>query len=93
MPDYRIEIHRRAKRSLSQLDRAAQRAVEQVINGLGEEPRPSTAKPLKFFCSLRIRHGDYRVIYTVNDRAKIVTIVVIRHRRDAYRNLRSMRLR
>jgi mRNA interferase RelE/StbE len=36
---------------------------------------------------LRVRSGDYRVIYTVDDRARVVTIAALGHRRDIYRNL------
>lgn len=56
------------------------------IEGLAAEPRPSAAKKLQGSQHLwRIRVGDWRVVYAVNDRQRVVDIVRIRHRRDVYR--------
>ena len=51
-----------------------------------EEPRPAGCAKLEGAADLwRVRVGDYRIIYTVDDRARTVDVSVVRHRRDAYR--------
>jgi mRNA interferase RelE/StbE len=61
-------------------------AIESKIDGLSKEPRPSGCKKLQGSENeYRIRIGNYRVIYTVADVVRIVTIIKIAHRKDAYR--------
>ena len=56
------------------------------IDGLAQDPRPSASRKLRGEQNLwRIRIGDYRVVYSVDDRQRIVDIVRIRHRREVYR--------
>jgi mRNA interferase RelE/StbE len=53
---------------------------------LTREPRPSGCKKLEVTDNLwRIRIGDWRVVYSVDDTASLVEVSVIRHRREAYR--------
>jgi mRNA interferase RelE/StbE len=85
---YSIDIRPRARRSLRQLDPAVRKAVSQVIDSLASDPRPPGVLPLTGYRPyLRVRLGDYRVIYAVDDRARAVTIAVIGHRREVYRSL------
>lgn len=59
-----------------------------AMRALGTEPRPSGVKPLKGYRPwLRVRVGDYRIIYDVNDTARTVTVAVVGHRREVYRSL------
>jgi len=85
---YTIDVRPRARRSLRQLDPSVRRAIAQVIEGLATDPRPSVCLPLTGHqpC-LRVRSGDYRVIYTVDDSARVVTIAALGHRREIYRRL------
>jgi mRNA interferase RelE/StbE len=55
------------------------------INGLATEPRPPGAEKLSGHEKYRIRQGDYRVLYSIDDGAQTVTVVKIGHRRDVYR--------
>jgi mRNA interferase RelE/StbE len=66
---YSIDIRPRARRSLSQLDPAVRKAVAQTIDALSANPR-------------RIRSGDYRVIYAVDDQERVVTVAAVGHRRE-----------
>ena len=51
-----------------------------------EDPRPSTSKKLTGTQNQwRLRVGDYRVLYEIDDTQKTVTVYRIRHRRDSYR--------
>jgi len=86
MADYAITFARSARRELEALDAPIIRRVVSRIDGLAKEPRPSGYRKLHGEQNLwRIRIGDYRVIYSVDDRQQIVDIVRIRHRREAYR--------
>ena len=63
-------------------------AVAEVIEGLGADPRPPGAVALAGHHSyLGVRFGDYRVIYTVDDHARVVVVAAVGHRREIYRNL------
>jgi mRNA interferase RelE/StbE len=58
------------------------------MRALADDPRPASATALKGHRPwLRIRAGDYRLIYAVDDTAHVVTVAVIGHRRDMYRGL------
>jgi mRNA interferase RelE/StbE len=91
LPDlaaYTIDVRPRARRSLRQLDPCARKAIAQVIDGLATDPRPAGFLPLTGHRPyLRVRSGDYRVIYTVDDSARLVTVAAVGHRREIYRRL------
>ncbi len=53
---------------------------------LAENPRPDGAKKLKGETGYRIRVGNYRVLYEIDDAAQLVIIYRVKHRRDVYRN-------
>lgn len=86
---YRIEITGSATRALAKLrakDAASAARIARAIDQLKTTPRPSGAKALQGDRGiLRIRVGDYRVLYTVQDKALIVLVIAIGHRRDVYR--------
>ena len=83
---YRIEWHRAAGRAFDRLPTQIQARVGRAIDGLAADPRPSgTRSVVSGAGELRLRVGDYRVIYEVDDRAQTVLVVKIAHRGDAYR--------
>jgi mRNA interferase RelE/StbE len=85
---YIVDIRARARRSLRQLDPAARKSVVQLIDGLGDDPRPPGVRALTGHRPyLRVRSGDYRVIYAVDDDARTVTVAAVGHRREIYRGL------
>lgn len=87
MAAYTIDIRPRARRSLRQLDPSVRKAIAQLIDGLAADPHPPGVAPLTGRRPyLRVRSGDYRVIYSVDDRARMVTVVAVGHRREIYRN-------
>lgn len=59
--------------------------VRDALRALAEEPRPAGCKKLQGREGWRIRVGDYRVLYTIDDAQKTVEVVHIGHRRDIYR--------
>ena len=88
MAAYTIDVRPHARRSLRQLDPSAREAIAEIIDGLATDPRPPGCLPLTGHRPyLRVRSGDYRVIYTVDDSARVVTIAALGHRREIYRRL------
>ena len=72
---YRIEFRPAALRALKKLDKPIQRRIQGVITLLAQDPRPPAVKALKGRPGLRIRVGDYRIIYTVHADVLLVVIV------------------
>ena len=88
MAAYTVRVRPKARQALARLDGPVRKAVAQVIDALAEDPRPPGVKPLRGHRPyLRVRSGDYRVIYAVDDAARTVRVVVVGHRRDVYRGL------
>ncbi len=86
MPQYAVSFRRSADKDLRRLDATVQRRVLRAINGLARNPRPAGCRKLVGSDNaFRVRVGDYRVIYTVEDAILVVAIESIRHRREAYR--------
>ena len=88
MAEYQISFARTARKELDQLPLTpADRALAR-IEKLTANPRPRGATKLRGPNNLwRIRVGDYRVIYSIDDDAEYVDITHIRHRRDVYRDI------
>jgi len=80
-----IRFASRAQRALAGLERRIQERIAQAITELADAPRPRGVKKLKGGTGYRLRVGDYRVIYEIDDAAGTVTITVISHRQSAYR--------
>lgn len=88
MPGYALNVRPRARRALRQLDPATRQVIAAAIDALAADPRPPGTTAIKGHRPyLRIRVGDYRVIYAVDDTAHAVQVAVVGHRRQVYRNL------
>ena len=86
MADYTVVFARSARKELQSLDPQVARRILKNIEALVGEPRPSGVVKLEGAHDLwRIRVGDWRVIYRVSDPEKLVDVIAVRHRRDAYR--------
>ena len=86
MHEYALTFARSARRELERLDTTVIARVLPRIEALVDEPRPSGCRKLRGSKNLwRIRIGDYRVIYEVDDAARTIDIVGVRHRSEAYR--------
>ena len=82
---YAIAILRRAQRELQRLPHEDYERVREAIRALAQNPRPTGCLALTGRAGWRIRVGNYRVIYEINDVQHTVTILHIGHRRDVYR--------
>ena len=84
MPEYQIRITATAQKQLNKLPEPIARVLIAVIYTLAQHPRPAGCKKLKGRNGYRIRKGDYRVIYDIEDDVLIVTVIAIGHRREIY---------
>jgi mRNA interferase RelE/StbE len=84
---YRLEILPGAERDLRRLAPAILRRVDARLRTLADQPRPPGVRHLPGSPFWRVRVGDYRIIFTINDPDQVVTITRVRHRGDVYRGL------
>ncbi len=83
---YEVFLETRAERDLKRLAAADFRRIAAAIRGLEPNPRPPGCRKIVGSESdWRIRVGEYRVIYEIDDAATAVRVMRVRHRRDAYR--------
>jgi mRNA interferase RelE/StbE len=82
---YTVFIERYAQKQILKLDKKAIPFIKSAIARLSDNPRPQGYKKLKGEDAYRIRIGDYRVIYEINDDRIIVTVVSVGHRKDIYK--------
>ena len=86
--NYSVRIKQSALRAMERLPAPDRARIDARIAALAGEPRPPGCVKLAGQANLwRIRVGNYRVIYEIRDQELIVAVVVVSHRRDAYRNL------
>ena len=85
MASYKILFRKNAEKELRQVPSSHLKKVIEKIRSLSEHPRPHGIQMLKgedrYY---RIRHGDWRIVYEVNDSVGEVTIIKIGHRREVY---------
>lgn len=85
---YRVEFKPSAADSFRKLDKQIQRRLAAKVEALKENPRPTAAEKLKGEEDLyRLRSGDYRIVYQVQDEIFLVLILGVGHRKDIYRIL------
>ncbi|MGH9661752.1 MAG: type II toxin-antitoxin system RelE family toxin [Bryobacteraceae bacterium] len=86
MPDYRVIFTRSARKELENLPRTTADRIVAMSERLAAESRPEGARKLRGAADLwRVRVGDYRIVYAIDDAERIVDVRVVRHRKDAYR--------
>jgi mRNA interferase RelE/StbE len=84
---YKIELRRIAQRSLDKLPPRDFNSVLRTVKELADSPRPKGVEKIKSAGLWRVRQGDHRVVYSIDDSRRLVTIVRIGHRREIYRSL------
>ncbi len=86
MARYRVSLARSATKQLRAIDRTIAQRIILRLDSLAENPRPAGCVRLQGARHLwRIRVGDYRVVYEIDEAERKVDVSIIRHRRDVYR--------
>ena len=86
--EYALLIKPSAESQMNKLSSSMRAKIVEKLEKLTEDPRPNGAVKLKGPHNFwRIRVGDYRVIYSIDDATRIIDVSAVRHRRDAYRHL------
>ena len=86
MEKFEIRIKRSVVKELLKLPRNDNRKIMARIYGLSDNPRPSGSEKLAARDSYRVRQGDYRIIYTIDDGRVVIEVIRVGHRRDVYRH-------
>lgn len=81
---YRVELTPAAARQLRKLDPQTGRRIAGAIELLAVDPRPPASRQLRGRPGYRVRIGDWRVIYTVDDGVLLVLVLRLGHRKDVY---------
>ena len=82
---YEIVVPRRVRKAIARLPENVHGRVSGTIDGLVEEPRPRGCVSMRGSGTWRIRVGDYRIIYEIDDDRRAVEILKVAHRRESYR--------
>ena len=85
MTPFSVTILRRAQKELGAISSPDFERVCDAVRALANEPRPSGCLKLAGREGWRIRVGDFRVIYQIDDLARVICVLHIGHRRDIYR--------
>lgn len=83
---YRIRISKRAVKELKKLPKQVVTAIAAKIDQLSADPRPDGCKKLEAYPNAyRIRSGDYRIVYRVEDKELLIDVIRIADRKEVYK--------
>ena len=85
MAAYKLLIKQSAAKELEAVPEKDRQRIVERIQGLADEPRPLGCQKLSGEEKYRLRQGDYRVVYLIEDGAQAVVVFKVGHRRDVYR--------
>ena len=86
MEKYRITIKKSAAKELEEVPGKDLRKLVKRIQTLSVNPRPHGSQKLSSREQYRLRQGDYRIVYSIDDQRLLIDIVKIGHSRDTYRS-------
>jgi mRNA interferase RelE/StbE len=89
---YRIELTKSAAKEIKKLQRPEQQKLIDILGSMQENPRPHGVEKLEDVPSFwRLCVGRaYRMVYTIDDKQRLVVIALVRNRKDAYRGLGNL---
>lgn len=87
MSSYHVEIEASVFKALARMPRSDAQRCAAKMQALGDDPRPAGAVKLTGAEGWRIRSGNYRIVYVIEDDVRIVTVTRVGHRRDIYRGI------
>ena len=85
MESYKITFKKSVSKDLRSIPKKDVRRILEAIKTLSENPRPPQSKKLSGQEKYRLRQGNYRILYSIEDDKLIVQVVTVGNRRDVYR--------
>ena len=85
MENYKLEVKRSASKEITDLPKVDCQRIVAKIQALAKDPRPHGCEKLSGAEKYRVRQGDYRILYEINDSSSTVTVVTIGNRKEVYR--------
>ena len=85
MASYKIVVKKSVAKDLKSIPKNDVQRILSAIQQLAENPRPAQSKKLSGQERFRIRQGNYRILYTIEDDQLVVCVVKVGNRRDVYR--------
>lgn len=85
MANYKVFVAASARKELSRIPKPDSERIASRLQSLAGDPRPPRCEKLSGYDRYRVRQGDYRIIYSVDDSTRTVDIVKIGHRKEVYR--------
>ncbi len=82
---YNLFIRATAEKNIRDLPKVDRNRVVNRISQLAQNPRPADSKKLLGTSGYRMRQGDYRILYTIDDEQRVVQVFRVGHRREVYR--------
>jgi len=86
---YKIYFRKSAAKELEKLPKAALRKIIKRIERLSDEPRPAGCEKLSGHELYRVRQGDYRIVYSIQDNELTIWVIKVGHRKDIYKRLQT----
>jgi mRNA interferase RelE/StbE len=87
---YTVSLVRSAKKELARLPAPYHDRVVKHLQQLGHQPRPFGAEKLQGRSEYKLRVGNFRIVYGIDDARKEITVYLIEDRKDVYRRLKRM---
>lgn len=84
MANYKIVLKKSAAREIERIPQADRVRIVAKISDLATTPRPDGCKKLSGQEKYRIRQGNYRILYQIQDQLLVITVVQVGHRKDVY---------
>lgn len=81
---YQLLIEKQVQKQLEKIPEPDYSRIKLTINNLRANPRPAGSKKLQGRSGYRIRQGNYRIIYEINDQVLVVYVLAAGHRKDIY---------
>ncbi len=85
MEPYRIRVKRSVSKDLKKVPKKDIKRILAAIHALAENPRPPQSKKLSGQERYRLRQGNYRILYSIEDEQLVIYVVKVGNRRDVYR--------
>ena len=84
---YSVRIKRSAEKEMDRIPKRTFDRLAAAITALESNPRPAASTKLRGIDEYRLRVGSYRILYTIDDKKRVIEIVAVGHRREVYRGL------